>query len=291
MLVSADHFHAETRRRYGLADLPVFVDHTGTPRVMACLQNPGGIKKAFPRRYADYKPTYPSSKITPLNRRGLFGGSDWILDQNGIGSCVGNGATNSLRKKRVLMGLPDVKLSPGCTYAQINGGSDNGAVISDALDALSQVGTVPYSVIGETPFYTHQLPSGWEQTAARFKIVEGYHATTYAEVLSAIVNDDVPFFGIMVGNTWENFDRYGVCGHDGGPGNHCVHADGVVLLPDNRLVLDGVNSWGYSWGPFSNGRMYLDQQHIDGGGDEPDICILALASLDPQSPQPPAPIV
>ena len=289
MLASSMHFAAETRRRFGFDDLPIFIDQNGVPRMLACKPNPGGIKAIFPKKYSEYKPMYTMDQIKPLSRRGLFGAQDWILDQDGIGSCVGNGSTSSLRKKRVLMGQADLKLSPGCTYSQINGGSDNGAVISDAIDALMKVGTIPYSMIGESPFYTRQMPSGWQQQAQRFRITEGYHATTYIELLSAIMNDDVPFFGIMVGNTWEKFDQYGVCGHDRGVGNHCVHADGIVLLPDGRKVMDASNSWSYSWGPFQNGRMYMDQNHIDGGGDEPDVCIITGACLDPQSPQPPMP--
>ncbi len=91
----------------------------------------------------------------------------------------------------------------------------------------------------------------------------------------------IPVYGYQVGNNFERFDQYGVAGHDRGPGNHCNHADGVKLLPDGRYVLDDHNSWAANWGPFGNGRVYIDEDHLFSGGDQADCCIIEAAIDDP----------
>src|SRR6185437_15750942 len=161
-----------------------YVMQGGHRRFLACLppkDDFGGLKK-----YAANAPVIPRSQWKPISRRDLFPAASWVWDQNGHGSCVGNGSAMALRKARVLGGQPDVILSPGCTYAQINGGRDQGAVISDTLTALLETGTCTYDMVGEEPIYLQQLPAGWQQTAARFKISEAYHCQTFDEIGSAL---------------------------------------------------------------------------------------------------------
>lgn len=258
----------------------------GHRRYLACLppkSDFGGFKK-----FASAAPVVPRSQWQTINRRQQFPAPDWILDQDGIGSCVGNGSANGLRKARLLGGQSDVKLSPGALYAQINGGQDNGAVISDALTALQQKGTCSYGTVGETPFYINQLPSAWSDEAARFRIGQAYHCETFDEIASALQLGFIVVYGIMVGSSFENFDSSGVAGWTRGPGNHCMHADGLALLADGRWALDNVNSWGPSWGPWGIGRCYLSEEHF-GHGDQPDAFAIVAAVDDPNDPHmPPA---
>jgi hypothetical protein len=236
-------------------------------------------------------PVLPRAQWRELDRRSIFGAADWILDQDGIGECVGCGSAGALRRARVLAGMQDRKLSPGCLYAQINGGQDEGAVIADACTALQKQGTCLYTTVGIQPIYTRQQPAGWEQEAVRFRVEECYHCDTFDEIVSALELGYLPVYGIMVGDSYENFDRYGVAGHASGPGNHCMCADGVKHLADGRWVLDNVNSWGSAWGPDKNGRCYLDEQHF-AGGDQPDCYVIKTCTEDPQEPiKPPKPMV
>lgn len=241
--------------------------------------------------WGDSNSVIPQDQWKEIDRRALFPAQDWIYDQDSIGSCVGNGSTGALRRCRVLAGMKDVRLAPGCTYAQINGGSDQGAVISDSLTALQKTGTITSKTLGsdERPFYLRQLPPGWQQEAARFRIEEAYQTDKFEEVMSGIQLGYVAVFGIMVGGNWTHFDQYGVCGHDRGPGNHCVAADGAKKLPDGRWVLDMFNSWGADWGPFKNGRAYIDAKHFQ-NGDQPDAYLVKACTEDPQEPnKPPRP--
>lgn len=266
-----------------MSGLP-YVVSGGHKRFLACLpakEDFGGLPKFLAAPGATL---IPRSEWKPVNNRWRFDAS-FILDQNGHGSCVGNGSAAALRKVRILAGQPDVKLSPACLYAQINNGVDQGAVISDALTALQQTGTCRFDLVGQDPVYLPQLPAGWEQDAQRFTIRQAYHCANYDEIGSAIQLGYVVVYGIMVGNSFTNFDKYGVAGHARGPGNHCMHADGMTPLADGRWALDNCNSWASSFGPWNNGRCYLDEDHF-GHGDVPDAFAIEFGSEDPQNPQP-----
>lgn len=264
-----------------------FLMESGCRRVLGCKPPKadfGGLPKF---RAAPGARVIPRDQWKPIDRRSLFPTS-WILDQGDVGSCVGNGAASALRKTRLLAGQTDVELSPGCLYAQINGGRDNGAVISDALTALQQTGTVSYATVGEQPYYLPQLPADWQKEASRFRIGQAYHCQTFDEIGSALQLGFIVVYGIMVGENFQNFDQYGVAGVSSGPGNHCMHADGMVQLPDGRWVPDNVNSWRGTWGPFGNGRCYLCEDHFL-HGDQPDAFAIQAPTGDPREPHnPPA---
>jgi hypothetical protein len=269
--------------------LDQFEDHTGERRVLASIPSFGKMKAALPNYRAAGNPIISRKDRKALNRRAIFGSTDWVLNQMQLSSCVGNGWAGALRRARVLAGQPDVKLSPGFWYSLMNGNQDNGAVISDGVKTGMEIGTCSYALVGESPIYQRNMPAGAKAEAARFRIKAAYHCASWDELASALVavGTFIPLFGFQVGNSFENFDRYGVAGHSRGPGNHCVLADDLAYLDDGREVMDTVNSWGYGWVPFKNGRFYLDEEHLFGGGDEADVCVVEYAIDDPNAPGPP----
>lgn len=254
-----------------------YIESGGERRLLASFPSRGKMK-ALPH-VGTAVPMLDRSKWFTLDRSKLFSGERWILDQNGVGECVGCGWSMGLDKVAHIAGLGWPKLSPAALYAQINGGRDNGAVISDAVQALQTVGTCDYATVGIKPFFTNQLPAGWREKAGQYKLGAALHANSFDEIVSALLTGEwVAVFGIMVGNNFERFDHNGVCGHDRGPGNHCIHADGVTIAPNGDAWLECANSWSTTWGPFGNGRMRIDRQHVEGGGDEPDICLIQAAA-------------
>jgi hypothetical protein len=264
-----------------------FVNSGGHRRLLTAKPSRGKLR-AMLQGYGENEPVFPESDWYDLDRRDIFGSADWILDQDGIGECVGCGWSGGLRRCRVMAGMKDVKLSPGFLYSLINNGRDDGAVISDGIAALQNTGTCPYDLVGIKPIFPREMPRAAKKEAARYKLGDAYHADTWAETVSALMTGRfVAIFGVEVGNNWGRWDRYGVAGHDPGWGNHCLMADGVRKLPDGRWVLDTVNSWDYSWGPFKNGRIYLDKQHLFAGGDQPDVCVVRVAAGDPKEPYEP----
>jgi hypothetical protein len=265
---------------------PPFIEVDGEKRYLTRLP-PSEAKFMAPRggEFGDVHAPIPRAAWKEVNNRAKFPPEKWIYDQDGIGSCVGNGSTAALRKARFLAGYTDVRLAPGCTYAQINGGRDQGAVISDSLTALQQTGTISAATLGsdEKPFYLKQMPSGWKTEAARFRIEEAYHCANFDEMCTAVQLGYIVVFGIQVGQSFNHFSADGVPGATPGPGNHCLHADGVHKLSDGTWALDTCNSWGASWGPDKVGRCYLIERHFQ-QGDVPDAWACKTAVVDPQDP-------
>jgi hypothetical protein len=264
-----------------------FTDHNGHVRKLASRPDAGGLFKALPR-FADHFPVFDKKDWQEIDRRAfdpVFG----IFDQGQHGSCVGNGWAMGMSKARAIAGMKPLLLSPAFFYSLINGNQDEGAVISDGIAAGMSTGTCLFSTVGQDPIYQSRMPATAKAEAARFKLAKAYQVTSYADIITALLlpKPMIPVYGYMVGNNFERFDKYGVAGHDRGPGNHCNHADGVKLLPDGRWVLDNPNSWRKDWGPWGNGRVYLDEQHLFANGDQPDVCIVECVSDDPQDAGPP----
>lgn len=267
-----------------------YIDFDGHRRLLASIPSKGEMQKMMTKYEDSNQPMFAAADITaalklqPMTaRRTTF---NWIFDQNGFGSCVGDGWTGALMRARALRGLKNVKLSPGYTYSQINGGRDNGAVISDGGPALMKNGTCEYSIVGDSPIYTRQMPATAATNAANYKVGAMYHCETYLGLLSALMTGEyIGVYGYMVGNNFMKPDQYGVAGHDRGPGNHCNHGQGVALLPDGRLVCDDVNSWGTSF--MAGGFCYIDEEHLFGGGDQPDVCVITAPARGPNDPDTP----
>lgn len=283
---------SETREALDAQGRP-FVEEGGHRRFLTAKQDTKKFRSL--KKYGDSFPVFPEKEWYEVNREGLFAASNddsvsCIYDQDGHGSCVGQGWAGALRRARVLAGMKDVKLAPTYLYSLINGNQDNGAIISDGIEALTKYGTCTYKLVGQDKIYQRQMPSGAKAEALRFKLDDAYRCDSWEETCSALLTGRyLVVFGIQVGNTWGRFDKYGVSGHDRGPGNHCIAADGLRKLDDGRWVLCAFNSWGDDWGPFKNGRVYQDKMHLFGNGDQPDVCVIRRPGRDPQEPyEPPA---
>lgn len=260
----------------------------GCKRYLASIPSGGKMRAMLPGYEAAGNPVFDKKDWFELSRRGGGGVYDHVFDQGQHGSCVGHGWASALMKARASRGMKQQILSPTYLYSLINGNRDQGAVISDGIEALQTVGTCLFSTVGENRIYQSQMPAGARAEAARFKLGAAYHCASWAEAISAVLTGlFFPVFGLQVGNNFMRFDRYGVAGHDRGPGNHCLHGDGVKYLPDGRWVIDVPNSWGTSFG--DGGRLLMDEDHLFAGGDQPDLCVVRAPSDDPQDAlQPPA---
>lgn len=262
-----------------------YIDFDGHRRYLASRPSNGAMKLMLPNYEDSGMPIFDKKDWRPVNRRKIFT-PDIIFDQNGHGSCVAQGWVAALMRSRVLRGYKLVKLSPGFFYSLINGGSDNGAVISDGIKAGQEAGTCLFSTVGQNPIYTRQMPANAKTEAQRFRIGRAFHCANWQQTVSAVQANLIIVYGYMVGNNFGKIDKDGVAGHDRGSGNHCNMSDGFQILPSGREVLDDVNSWATSFG--DQGRVYLDEQHLFGGGDQADVCAIESIEEDPQEDGPPA---
>lgn len=213
-----------------------FIVTDGHKRLLASKPS-GKFSTLFPGYAASGNPMFDIKDWREVNRRPMFG-PDWILDQNGFGSCVANGWTGALERSIYLKTGIITRLSPGFLYSLVNGGSDNGAVISDGGPALQNTGTCLFTTVGQKPIYTRQMPAAAKTEAQRFRVAQVFHCASWAEVCSAVQAGYVPVYGYMVGNNFMHIDANGVAGHDRGPGNHCVLPDCLIIGSRTKKAKD-----------------------------------------------------
>lgn len=206
----------------------------------------------------------------------------WIGDQDGQGACTGFGSTGTIMECREDDGLPFVELSCGCTYGQINGGSDNGSNIGDSLEALMAHGTVPASMIAQLDWQQRKWPANWQVEARKFRIVEAFLAPDFLSFLSGLARGYNGVLGVQADNSFEpGSDGWLPRRNQTSRLNHCVRAlaRSVVYHPTRKeLGFRMPNSWGKRWGV--NGWCYFGESWFPVGFDE---CYLIRATVHPSN--------
>src|ERR1700752_1717692 len=95
---------------------------------------PDPVKRAAFPPILQAAPEMPESEWKEINRRDDVG-DQFMIDQSQHGSCVGFSSAGALMELRLLDGMTFQKLSGAFIYSKINGGRDDGAIISDGLTA------------------------------------------------------------------------------------------------------------------------------------------------------------
>lgn len=235
-------------------------------------------------RWSVANPVIPEKDWVEIDRRSTLG-TDYIVDQDGFGACVGASAASALMRSRALRGYTFKRLSGMFVYSQINGGHDNGASIGDAVGVLEKKGaclegTIPYS---SKYIQSGNIPQAAYQEALHYTALEIYIPTTWEEMGSAIQMGFILVDAVMVGSNF-NPGSDGICGFSRGPGNHAVHQDGMVKR-NGQWLMDFPNTWGTSWG--SQGRAYLTKQHLTDSSLYQDMYAIRVAAADPNDPDKP----
>jgi hypothetical protein len=251
------------------------IDFDGVPRLLGRIPDTPALKSKYPR-FRSAVPMVPRSSWWKKERRRLLD-SKFILDQKNHGSCVGFGSAGAVMRARALTGQSFVKLSGAYIYSFINGGRDSGAMIGDAMDVVLK-GTVTDELVPWDDIYPSRYDvSKCNTVRVRFRAEECYRAESYEEIVSGILMDYIAVFAVMVGGSFTNLDSSGICGFDRGPGNHCVHGDGVTQV-GSEWVIDMPNSWGTQFG--QDGRGYITQRHIE--SVQQDCYLIKTAVEDPE---------
>jgi len=175
----------------------------------------------------------------------------YVHDQNGVGQCNCDAGTAAIESERIAQGLEPVILSAADLYDRINGGSDNGSTLEDALDKLMNEGVGTKEDCGTTLWKRGFKPATSSQRA-RFKITQAYLCPTYNHCMSAVMSG----FKLVSGIWW--YDSYSSPG-DGGwlpspggrRGGHAVFG----YKPRYRMIGNQIqygiahqNSWKVTWG-------------------------------------------
>lgn len=205
------------------------------------------------------------------DNRSIFD-SRFLVNQHQCSGCTGFSDACAEMKVQYMSSGNLVVFSGAFVYAQINGGRDDGSVITDAMVANQQVGQIPLSMFDIPNLEFRGRPQDLSQftaQAAPYKATFDLTVGDWLEAMTAIQMGFVVQLPIQVGSNFESFDQYGACGFSNGSGNHSVHVDGAILLPNGMWALTMMNSWG-AWGPNRDGRCLLYQKHVDGAGSADD---------------------
>lgn len=263
------------------AQLPA-VDAGGELRVLGCLQ---------PRRMMFASPWAESrlSSGAPIRE------CDWrhlcgpVLDQDGLGACVGYSGASAFEQAWQSAGLTPMQFSPDFAYACVNGGSDRGAVLGDMIASMASNGMAP---AGSVPAYTYkmkQIPQSVRDAAKLHRAAKYFACPTYADLLDAVNNGYAASGGITVGGQFTNLDAGGVAGFGFPRGGHALHFCGIVKVKAGRyagqMALLTKNSWTTSFG--DQGYCLLVADHFDAQGDN---YAIVVPEDDSPNAEPPTPV-
>jgi hypothetical protein len=199
-------------------------------------------------------------------------------DQGTQGSCVGWAVAYALKsfQEKMEIGWPlntvDNIFSPAFVYNQINGGSDNGSLIYDALDLIVQQGAATWA---KMPYdfsdYLTQPSQSALQEAANFRANRWARVEGIASAKAALANRLPVVVGISV---YENF--FMIEGEDSvynqiNGAYHGGHAVTIVGYDDIKYggAFKIINSWGQNWGnqgffwiPYTFAPTVVSQSYV-----------------------------
>jgi len=214
-------------------------------RPLGCLPRTAQPGEIFPLLTAA-APLIPREKWKPISFRQYV---RRVQEQDGIGSCNANAATGTVEDLRSVNGMPQLPLSAGNLYGRINGGSDRGSLLGDALDALVKDGVCTTAVVGNIDWRNWNAP-GWQEEAKRFRILEAWDCPSFDYVSSATQLGFFTDYGIPVHDNFEvEPDGWLPDPRGGVRGYHAMRAVGLAYHKKRQTwgVLT-VNSWSVRWG-------------------------------------------
>lgn len=213
-----------------------------------------------------------------------------ILDQAQTASCTGHGTATAMARAWQMAGHAPRAFSACYIYGKINGGLDQGAIVSDAATQLL-AGVCTETTVPEGMIYARQFPPGADAEAARFRAEDCYHLGTYDEIVSALMYGWLPVFGILVGDDFGNLDADGVS-PVGGDSGHCLTGAGLKFTRSRAMAVETQNSWGPAWG--DSGFTRLIEGHFTFGMNYMgglDAFAIRATLDDPADPTNPPPVI
>jgi hypothetical protein len=254
-------------------DIPAIWDEAAqTWRILSAIpRSEAPIVMAAPPSYGDHAIVLPRSEWVEREPD-----PTWVpvLDQDGYNSCTGNAAVGSLMQSFALSGIAVPELSASYVYMHVNGGADNGAVLSDTLAILKSRGAPPSRTCPENLIYLRQKPPTADAEAMQYRCQRSLTCNSFDEFMSAIqIYGSCPFV-VQVGNGFNSLDSEGYIPATRGPGNHAVRAYGTSRDRRGNWRARGRNSWNTTFG--INGDFYMREEHFDSIGYQDCYCVMSV---------------
>lgn len=245
--------------------MPSVIDHTGERRFLG--NNPAPLRCNWP--------IYGSTPTTPL-----IDESKWpeyivenpfeddaydppIHDQDGVGQCNCDATVTMAEACLLILGMDYVALAAGDLYDRINGGSDRGSLLEDAMEEMMLRGVGTVKTCGTNIWYR-----GWKgapaEERAKYVFLEVYLCPTFAHVFSAACMG----FRVNSGIMWPTDDRLDSDGWlqpASQAGGHAIfgrHPVGRKRTTGWEFGIGSRNSWTAQWG--KGGKFVIPQRYYSG---------------------------
>ena len=267
-------------------------DHLGivrklgrTPTPKGMLRGRGATNIQDYRTAAGLPPLIPRSEWKPIS---FVQGAPTSLieDQRQYGSCSCATETGAQNRQRWMRGVPFVPLAWTWLYDQVNGGHDSGSNMGEVGSVARAQGVPPMSSYPDCQFRSGNNPAGVPYYR------EGVQEITFSsfdEYATGILMGLCVQHAIDAGGRFESFDSSGVSKGQGGNANHSVYSAGLQQV-NGAWVLETVNSWTASWGPFGSGYCLTTERQLMNVAAEDDgvghIVVLAPAGVQDAAPAP-----
>lgn len=184
----------------------------------------------------------------------------YIHDQDGIGQCNADATVAAVEATRMVQGLPFEKLSAADLYGRINGGSDNGSLLEDALQEMTTKGVGTAATSGL--LWNRHTKYATDSERARFRVLEWVLCPTFDHCFSAVLKGRKLISGILWYDNYEpDSDGWLPLRPRGRSGGHAVFG----YKPVKRNGVYGIvhlNSWSAKWG--HNGRCVFPEGCYEG---------------------------
>lgn len=274
-----------------VSGLPM-IEQAGEFRVLGCL--PPHLKCSLPA----WGSSPASNRLDPSQWVERNWHAAWKVkttDQKSSQACVGHSTEKVWTYTWLQNGGRPLEFSNTYVYSLINGGTDGGAVISDAMTALKMYGIAEKRLVPDDMIFRAQLPAEAYANARRFRAVEVYRCLSFADIVSAISLGHTVASGIFVGRNFGELSSDGVAPlPDQIVGGHALAHVGIKYL--SRLSRWGVltqNSWSQEWGfrdetTGEGGFCYLVEEHWQ--RMQPDAWAVVGVQEDPDFPDDDLPV-
>lgn len=167
-----------------------------------------------------------------------------IRNQGRRGSCNGYAGAKALERARLRRYLDYIELSGEGLYAQINGGADNGSLLVDGMNAITNPPGVPRAAdVPYEEFRRERLtPEAWARAVRGFEL---YQITTEAGLATALACGFDCVVAVHVTDTWMRLVSGGYIPAQNGVGNHAIGVDDVIYdAARGVFAFDHYGSWG-----------------------------------------------
>lgn len=240
-----------------MSDLPA-IKFDGVYRVLACRFSTPESLEGFPL-FRSLMGALPQSRWKEID---LSHFKNPIWDQGTTSACVGMATTAGMQVGRMQSGRSFLEFNPYFVYGLINGGRDNGAMISDGLRALREFGTCVKNALPRGMMYKRQFPQTAFANAKQNRLGQVLRCGNFNEICSAITLGFVCPLGIMVDGNFPRINSEGVSpvASGRGGGGHAILGVGLKKSRRYGWLIKIQNSWGRSFG--IKGYSYIHKGHF-----------------------------